>query len=171
MIQPYPRTEPGKIDAAADADVALLKRLIDGCRTLRGEMKLGPDKRVPLAMSGPAEAIARFAPYLEALAKLSEVKAVADVTAENTGGTAPVIVIDDFRLMLVIEVDLAAERERLGKEIARLEGEITKAQAKLSNASFVERAPAAVVAQEKERLAGFVSTLEKVREQYSRLAM
>jgi valyl-tRNA synthetase len=171
MIQPYPRTEPGKIDAAADADVALLKRLIDGCRTLRGEMKLGPDKRVPLAMSGPAEAIARFAPYLAALAKLSEVKAVADVTAENTGGTAPVIVIDDFRLMLVIEVDLAAERERLGKEIARLEGEITKAQAKLSNASFVERAPAAVVAQEKERLAGFVSTLEKVREQYSRLAM
>jgi valyl-tRNA synthetase len=169
MIQPYPKSEPAKIDAAADAEVALLKRLVDACRTLRGEMKLGPDKRVPLAMSGPADAIARFAPYMQALAKLSEVKHVGDVAAANPGGVAPVVVVDDFKLMLVIEVDLAAERERLKKEIARLEGEITKARAKLGNASFVERAPASVVAQEKERLANFGSTLEKVREQYARL--
>jgi valyl-tRNA synthetase len=170
MIQPYPKSEPAKIDAAADADVALLKRLIEACRTLRGEMKLGPDKRVPLAVSGPAETITRFAPYMQALAKLSEVKPVADVAAANPAGVAPVVVVDDFKLMLVIEVDLAAERERLHKEIVRLEGEIAKAQAKLGNASFVERAPAAVVAQEKERLAGFGSTLEKVREQFARLA-
>jgi valyl-tRNA synthetase len=107
---------------------------------------------------------------MQALAKLSEVKPVADLAAANPGGVAPVVVVDDFKLMLVIEVDLAAERERLQKEIARLEGEIAKAQAKLGNASFVERAPAAVVAQEKERLAGFGSTLEKVREQFGRLA-
>jgi valyl-tRNA synthetase len=169
MIQPYPKSEPAKIDAAADADIALLKRLIEACRTLRGEMKLGPDKRVPLAVNGPTEAIARFAPYLQALAKLSEVTPVADLAAANPAGVAPVVVVDDFKLMLVIEVDLAAERERLQKEIARLECEITKAQGKLGNANFVERAPAAVVAQEKERLAGFVSTLEKVREQYGRL--
>ena len=72
--------------------------------------------------------------------------------------------------MLKIEVDVAAERERLGKEIARLENEIRKAEGKLGNDSFVERAPAAVVAQEKERLAGFTGTLAKVREQYERLA-
>ena len=169
MIQPYPQSEPAKIDAAADADIALLKHLIDACRTLRGEMKLGPDKRVPLAISGPADRIAAFAPYVQALAKVSEVKPVADMAAANPGGVAPVVVVDDFRLMLVIEIDAAAERERLGKEVARLEGEIGKAQAKLSNESFVARAPAAVVEQERQRLAGFEATLLKVREQLGRL--
>jgi valyl-tRNA synthetase len=71
--------------------------------------------------------------------------------------------------MLKIEIDLAAEVARLEKEAARLKGEVAKAEAKLANTSFVERAPAAVVAQERERLANFQSTLEKVLAQLERL--
>ena len=78
---------------------------------------------------------------------------------------APVQVVGASRLMLHVEIDVAAERVRLDKEIARLEGEITKANGKLSNASFVERAPAAVVEQEKARVAQFGETLRKVQEQ------
>ena len=170
MVQPYPQSQPEKIDAVADAEVTLLKRIVDSCRTLRGEMKLGPDKRVPLAVQGPAEPMDRFAPYVAALAKLTEVKPVADLASASDGSAAPINVVDDYRLMLVIEVDIAAERERLAKEIARLEGEITKAQAKLANESFVARAPAAVVEQEKLRLESFGATLSKVREQAARLA-
>jgi valyl-tRNA synthetase len=169
MVQPYPRAQPEKIDGAADREVGQLKRIVDALRNLRSEMNLSPAQKVPLLAAGDAATLQAFAPHLRALARLSEVQVVQDVNREASRAAAPVKVVDDFRLMLKIEVDVAAERERLGKEIARLEGEIRKAESKLGNATFVERAPAAVVAQERERLSAFGTTLASVREQYDRL--
>ncbi len=168
MIQPFPRAQPEKVDTLADRQITLLKSMVDALRNLRSEMNLSPAQKVPLLASGDPNTLAEFAPYMQALARLSDVQVVADVNAAAQGA-APIKVVDEFRLMLKIEVDVAAERDRLSKEIARLENEIRKAEGKLGNAGFVERAPAAVVAQEKERLAGFGATLSKVREQYERL--
>jgi valyl-tRNA synthetase len=169
MRQAYPVSQPQKIDEQAENWMAQLKSMTDACRNLRGEMQLSPALRVPLVMeAGHADDKAQlqsFAPYLQALAKLSEVKVV-DALPESP---APVSIVGDAKLMLKVEIDLAAERERLSKEIARLEGEITKAHAKLDNESFVARAPAHVVAQEKERVANFSATLEKMREQFDKL--
>ena len=106
-----------------------------------------------------------FAPYLQALAKLSEV----DVVDSLPESPAPVSIIGESKLMLKVEIDVAAERERLTKEITRLDTEIAKAEVKLNNESFVARAPAAVVAQEKERVANFSATLAKLREQFAKL--
>ena len=73
------------------------------------------------------------------------------------------------RLALRVEVDIAAETERLRKEIVRLHTEITKAEGKLSNESFTARAPAAVVAQEQQRVTEFRATVARLQDQLARL--
>ena len=166
MVQPWPQSDPSKIDEAADAFVAELKQLIEACRVLRGEMNLGPQQKVPLLLAGDMKAGAAYAPYLPGLARLSGVELLGDLPA---GTAAPVSIVGNWRLMLKVEIDVEAEQARLDKEIARLKGEIAKASGKLGNASFVDRAPAAVVAQERERLAGFEAALAKVSEQRGRL--
>lgn len=165
MLQAYPKAQPSKIDEAAESWVALLKQAVDACRSLRGEMNISPAERVPLVASGDANKLALYAPYLKALAKLEEVAIVAELPEAD----APVMLVDDFKLMLKVEIDVAAEKERLGKELARLEGEISKANGKLNNESFVARAPAAVVEQEKARVAEFSASVEKLQSQLAKL--
>jgi valyl-tRNA synthetase len=176
MVQPYPQAQPERIDPASDAAIERLKALVNACRQLRGELNLSPAQKVPLVAFGDDDgSVARFGRYLAPLARLSAVT-VADDTAAGSGTTgddgaadAPVAVVGTTRLMLKVEVDIAAERERLGKEAARLENEIARAQAKLANENFVARAPAQVLEQERARLAGFTATLDKVNAQRDRM--
>lgn len=167
---PYPVAQPDKIDPAADAWMARLKEAVGACRGLRGEMGLSPAQRVPLVVLGDADFFGAVAPALQALAKLSEVQVLADEAAfAAASALAPVAVAGGARLALKVEIDVAAERERLRKEILRIEGEVAKAEGKLGNESFVARAPEAVVAQERQRLADFGRTLASLREQLGRL--
>lgn len=167
MLCAYPQANLDKLDPDSEARVAQLKELVGACRNLRGEMNLSPAQKVPLIAAGDGAALECFAPYLAALAKLSEVQIVSDMPKD---ALAPVAVAGEIRLMLKIEIDVAAEKDRLSKEIAKLQGEIAKAKGKLDNASFVARAPAAVVEQEKKRLADFSATLEKLQPQLDKLA-
>jgi valyl-tRNA synthetase len=173
-IAAYPLSQPERIDPAALAYMAKLKTLVDACRNLRGEMGVSPATRLPLyAVAQNAQESAfltQAAPVLQALAKLSEVQLFADEASWQVAAqAAPVAVVGETRICLHMEIDVAAEKLRLAKEVARLEGEIAKANSKLSNETFVTKAPPAVITQERKRLADFGSALDKVRDQLNRL--
>ena len=165
MLEAYPQAQTSKIDDVAEGWVSLLKQAVDACRSLRGEMSISPAARVPLIAVGDATQLALYAPYLKALAKLEDVTIVDELPEAD----APVMIVEEFKLMLKVEIDLAAEKERLSKEVSRLEGEISKANAKLGNESFVARAPTAVVEQEQARVAEFSANLEKLKSQLAKL--
>jgi valyl-tRNA synthetase len=165
MLQAYPHAEPSLIDNAAEAEIALLQEMVNASRSLRSEMNLSPALRVPLLAAGNQKTLAIAAPYLQALAKLSEVT----ILQALPDADAPVAIVGNCQLMLKVEIDVAAERERLDKEIGKLQIEIAKAEGKLSTPTFIERAPAAVVEQEKKRLQDFNSTLTQLQTQRGKL--
>ncbi|TMH89002.1 MAG: hypothetical protein E6H47_06465 [Betaproteobacteria bacterium] len=168
MLAPYPKSQPERIDPAAERDMAVLKDLTNAVRNLRSEAKVPPKERVALVVTEPPATSDSHttSAAVSSLAQLSDLRHVSVLPESDS----PVAVVGNSRLMLQIEVDPAVERERLKKESARLACQITKARAKLGNASFVERAPAKVVEQERERLAGFEATLAKVNAQLDKLA-
>jgi valyl-tRNA synthetase len=173
-IAVYPQAQPERIDEAALAHVDKLKQLVDACRNLRGEMSVSPATRLPLFVvathAGEAAFLRQSAPVLQALAKLNEVRVFDDETAWAAAAqAAPVAVVGEARICLHMEIDVEAEKLRLGKEVVRLEGEIVKAEGKLGNEAFVARAPAAVIDQERKRMADFVATLAKLKDQLTRL--
>jgi len=142
-----------------------VKEVVNAARNLKSEMKLPPNRKTPIAFSRELSV-----PMMAANSAL----VATDIQISNEQGLAklesPIGVAGDYRFTFKVEMDVAAERGRLKKEIARLEGEIVKANARLGDASFVDRAPAKVVEQMRARLAGFEATLAKLRPQLDKLA-
>jgi len=165
LLAPYPKSQPEKIDEAAEREMAIQKERVNAIRNLQSTAGISPSVRVPVIVSGLTDAdILALQPFMQ----LARVKSI-DRRDGLPKIDAPVATVGSARFMLNVEVDITAERARLQKEIARLEGEIARSTAKLSNPNFVERAPAAVVAQEKERLATFLAKLEQLKDQLDKL--
>ncbi|WP_341938405.1 valine--tRNA ligase [Marinimicrobium sp. C2-29] len=172
MLAPYPHADDSKIDSDAVADIEWLKAVILGVRNIRGEMNISPAKKLPVFFyNGSAEDQRRLEENRQYLIKIA---ALEDVTWLNPGDEAPVsatALAGDLELLVPMAglIDKDAELERLGKETAKLEKDIEKTEGKLSNANFVDKAPAEVVDKERDRLAGLKSSLGKLQEQVKRI--
>jgi valyl-tRNA synthetase len=112
MLAAYPRADLARIDPASEAKVERLKALAYACRNLRGEMNVSPAQRMPLLVAGGGAEIADFAAILQALGKLSEVQIVDEMPAD---AMAPVAVVGETRMMLKVEIDVAAEKRAPGQ--------------------------------------------------------
>ena len=164
MLAPYPKAQPEKIDEAAEREVAIAKDVVNAGRNLRSEMKVPPKERTPVYITGRPNAATESA--IAALIRPNPLHVVDALPATD----APVAIVGEHRLMVHVEVDAAAEGQRITREIVRREGEIANAESKLGNEAFVARAPAHVVEQERKRLAELKQTVGKLREQLQKLA-
>jgi valyl-tRNA synthetase len=165
MMQPYPIFQENKVDEASIEWMELLKKMVVQCRSLRGEMGVSPAEKIPLAITGDKDIVAGYEIYLKGLAKVNDIEYMKELPDKD----APVAIVDNFKLMLNIEIDKKTELARLQKEIDRLEIEIRKASGKLENKNFVNKAPESVINQEKDRLLEFTQLNDKVKAQLEKI--
>ncbi|RDZ27096.1 valine--tRNA ligase [Lysobacter silvisoli] len=173
MLRPYPQAgDTGADHSAAEADVEWLKAMVTALRKIRSELNVAPGKTVTLLLSGGNDSdrsrAARFDSQLRFLTRLERVEALAAGAASPAAATG---VVGELTLLVPLEglVDLGAERTRLDKELKRVQGEIGKCEGKLSSETFVQNAPAAVVEQERKRLADWRQQLEALQAQRDKL--
>jgi valyl-tRNA synthetase len=158
VVAAWPAGDPARIDTAAEAEVERLQAVVTEVRRFRSEQQVRPGAKLPAVVRGDDAFVTTYAPLLASLAKLELADAAGDGWSTVTASGVEV----SFDLSGA--VDVAAERARLTRAIAAHEAEAAKLSGKLGNASFTDKAPAAVVAETRQRLADAEGELARLRE-------
>ncbi|MGK4440875.1 valine--tRNA ligase [Yersinia proxima] len=173
MLQPFPEYDASQVDEKALSDLEWIKQTIIAVRNIRAEMNIAPGKPLEVMLRGAnAEAQRRVLEnqsFIQSLARLSS------LTLLPEGDKGPVSVtklVEGAEVLIPMAglIDKVTELERLAKEVAKLEAEIERIEGKLSNEGFVARAPEAVVAKERERMAACAEAKQKLIEQQATIA-
>ena len=172
MLQPYPEPNEHDIDLRANEDIEWLKVVIEGVRNIRGEMNIPPGKELSVLLRKGDEndrlRLSKNSQYLRKLAKITQIDWLAADDAVPLAATA---LAGELEILVPMAglIDKDAEITRLNREIGKLEGDLTRLQGKLANAAFVDKAPAAVVAKEQDKMHAQRQALETLREQIQRI--
>lgn len=173
MLAAYPETDESLIDTQAITDLEWLKDVIVGVRNIRGEMNISPAKALPVFIQNSSSDDQRRLNENEAfLKKLASIETITILTNGEEAPMSATGLIGDMEILVPMAglIDKSAELARLQKEIDKLTVEVAKINGKLGNASFVDKAPAAVVQKEKDRLTDFDGQLVKLKEQSGKIA-
>ncbi|WP_312995375.1 valine--tRNA ligase [Pseudomonas sp.] len=173
MLQPWPVANEERIDPAAENDIEWLKELMLGTRNIRGEMNIGPGKPLPIFLKNvSAEDQRRLTENEALLKKLARLESITVLAAGEEAPLSATALVGEMEVLVPMAglIDKAAELARLDKEILRLQGEVQRVGGKLSNAGFVDKAPAEVIEKERAKLAEAEQALGKLAEQHARIA-
>jgi valyl-tRNA synthetase len=173
MLQRYPLLDESKLNPAAINEINWLMAVILGVRRIRGEMNIAPGKPLPvLLQNGSAEDrqfVANNTAYLQKIARL---ESIAWLDADGIPPESAIALVGELQLLIPMAglIDKQAELERLNKEIQRISKDLPRIEGKLSNASFVEKAPAEVLQKEQEKLADLRSQLQNLEAQFNKIS-
>jgi valyl-tRNA synthetase len=169
-MEAYPRATDFTRDDKAVAEIEWLKAVLTEVRRIRSEMNIAPSRAIPLLYrGGDASDRARTTKFAEAIAFLARTESQRWLEAGETEPASASAIVGGMNLLIPLAglIDLDAERARLAREIGRIEVEIGKSNAKLGK--FGPNTPAAVVDQEKQRLADFEILIRGLRDQRAKL--
>ncbi len=173
MIAPWPHSDQGSIDPAAEQAMTMIMDAIKAVRNIRAELGVAPSRRVPCVAqvenAAVAELLAEAAPYFSKLAGLSELTITARGEAKPAKSMSAVVTGLELHLPLAGLIDLDQEIARLNKEVAALRAEVQRGEKKLGNPGFMNKAPAEVVAKEREKLADWQLKLSRVEARIAEL--
>jgi valyl-tRNA synthetase len=169
MNQPFPEADANQIDNAAEDELEWVKTFISGVRKIRSEMDIAPGRALPVLLQNASQRdrdifISNQA-FINSLAKLESTEWL------DTDSTAPesaTALVGEMQILIPLAglIDKEAELARLDKEIAKLVVNLEKGQAKLQNSAFVDKAPAAVVEKERQR----VDEMDRAKQQLEQQA-
>ncbi|MCI0706304.1 MAG: valine--tRNA ligase [Ignavibacteriae bacterium] len=172
MRAEFPVADEKLIDEKTESDMAFVQSVINAVRNIRGENNVPPSKEIRLqvlaAKNDRGSVIQTYGAYLKKLGRVQEIESITASTKPKLASSA---VVDGIELFVPLEglIDVGAERQRLEKEIARLQGLVESIEKKLSNPQFVERAPKDVVQKEREKQSSFKTNLEKLQQNLKQL--
>ncbi|MHB8741836.1 MAG: valine--tRNA ligase [Sulfuricaulis sp.] len=172
MREPYPQSQPDKIDNLATGEIRWTMAVITGVRNIRGEMNISPAKPLPLLIQNGSITDKNYLEtnrhYLAVLAKADSITWLDNDQEAPESATA---LIGQMKLLIPLGslINKQAELDRLSKEIEKIEKDLSKAKTKLANTDFVARAPKDVVAQENHRVQQFDTALASLRAQRTRV--
>jgi len=173
MLQPYPEPNEHRIDTRAEAAIAWLKQVIEGVRNIRGEMKIPEAKKIPLFLRNGSH---RDKELLEQsrslLSKLAKLESITWLQAGESAPASATALAGELELLVPMAglIDVQAESARLQKEIDKLAKELARVEGKLQNPKFVDKAPAEVVAKEKDKLADMQGAQARLRQQLEEIS-
>ncbi len=172
MQQPWPIADAAQIDERAEAEAAWLMSFVMGIRRIRSSMNIAPSKPLPVLLrQGSEDDRALLDRHRSALLSLARLATIEWLEAGDHAPESATALVGEMQVLIPLAglIDKDAELARLGKELARLAGDIERCDAKLANRNYVERAPAHVVDKERERLAELRISHAALEEQLARI--
>jgi valyl-tRNA synthetase len=173
MLAPYPVADPDTTDPDAVAEMEWVQQFILGVRRIKGEMNIPPGKPLPVLVANASardrQWIDLARPYLDFLARTESITVLDD---EAHAPESAIALVGEMKVLIPMAglIDKHAELGRLDKEIGKLRADIERIEKKLANPNFIDKAPPAVVANERERLADQGSALAQLVAQQAKIA-
>ena len=172
MRQPYPAADPGKIDHDAINEIDWIKSFIIGVRKIRSGMNIDPRKMLPVLLQGGSPANKdRLVNNLHSIISVGRVESATWLNDDDQAPESSTALVGDMKLLIPLAglIDKAAEVARLAKELVRKNSELERCENKLSNSSFVDKAPAAVVEKEQAKASKLRNVIKSLLEQQQKI--